>query len=378
MLTINIEKQLGQTHLCVNAQLPTSGVSAIFGRSGAGKTSLVNILGGLSTPDSGELLLGDKVLFRAGSINLPPEKRRIGYVFQEARLFPHYKVRGNLNYGMRHKNTALFERVVSLLGIGHLLDRFPITLSGGEKQRVAIGRALLTQPDMLLMDEPLASLDLPRKRELIPYLQSLSREMQLPIVYVSHSLDEILQLADYMLVLNQGKVIASGPLTQVWNSDEMRPWLPAKELSSLITAQVAGCHPDYAMTKLLLDDGNHLWVNGKLAETRPVSDNNQSSHTTAPATARQIKVRIQANHVALSTTPPGHSSIRNQLSGKVKELHPSDDGQQVQVKIALGNDELWANITPWACDELALIPGMQVYAQIKGVSMGHNDLAQSN
>ncbi|MGI2258499.1 molybdenum ABC transporter ATP-binding protein ModC [Shewanella sp. GXUN23E] len=362
MLTINIEKQLGDMRLSVNANLPMSGVTAIFGRSGAGKTSLVNILGGLSTPDAGILKLGGQILFQQGKVNLPPEQRGIGYVFQEARLFPHYKVRGNLNYGVKHKDPELFTRVIELLGIAHLLERYPITLSGGEKQRVAIGRALLTKPTMLLMDEPLASLDLPRKRELIPYLQNLAREMHLPIIYVSHSLDEILQLADHMLVLSQGQVIAQGPLAQVWNSEQMRPWLPAKELSSLLSARIAGRHPDYAMTRLVLDDGNQLWVNGDV--TQSASD--------------RLKVRIQASHVSICIAPPHQSSIRNQLKGTIKELYPADDGQQIQLKIALGQDELWANITPWACDELALQVGTTVWAQIKGVSMGKLDMAMSN
>lgn len=362
MLAINIEKQLGNTHLQINAQLPMQGVTAIFGRSGAGKTSLINILGGLSTPDNGEIRLGNKYLYRKNQINLPPEARRLGYVFQESRLFPHFRVKGNLTYGMKQSNSALFDKVIHLLGIEQLLNRYPITLSGGEKQRVAIGRALLTQPELLLMDEPLASLDLPRKRELIPYLQNLSREMSLPIVYVSHSLDEILQLADHMLVLNDGKVIAQGELTQVWNCEQMRPWLPIQELSSLLHAKVIKVHPNYAMTQLALADGNQLWVNGKLTAQ----------------TNTNLKVRVQANHVSISKLKPSQSSIRNLLTGKIAAIHASDNQAQIQLKIALGEEILWANITPWACDELQLAVGQSIYAQIKGVAMSNNDLAQSH
>lgn len=361
MLTINIEKQLGQLQLKVNAQLPLQGVTAVFGRSGAGKTSLVNLLGGLTTPDKGEISLDDTLLFKHKTVNLPPEKRRIGYVFQEARLFPHYSVRGNLTYGMRHHSPAMFDRIVQLLGLEKHLRSYPSTLSGGEKQRVAIGRALLTSPQMLLMDEPLASLDLPRKRELLPYLQTLAQELKLPIVYVSHSLDEILQLADHMLVLHQGQIIAQGPLTDVWNSEQMRPWVPLQELSSLICARIADSHPDYPMTRLVMDDGNQLWVSGQL-----------------PQNHKQVKVRIQANHVSVCTAEPKRSSIRNVLKGKIKELYPSDNGEQVQLKIALGNDELWANITLWACDELQLVAGKEIYAQIKGVTMTQMDIAQSH
>ena len=363
MLKINIEKQIGQLQLKINTNLPMQGVTAVFGRSGAGKTSLVNIIGGLSTPDNGEIRLGDKLLYQQGKVNLPPEKRHIGYVFQEARLFPHYKVRGNLNYGVRQKNPPLFTKIVHLLGIEHLLERYPITLSGGEKQRVAIGRALLTSPDMLLMDEPLASLDLPRKQELLPYLQALTRELKLPIVYVSHSLDEILQLADHMLVLNQGQVIAQGPLTDVWNSEQMRPWIPLQDLSSLICADIADRHPNYPMTRLIMADGNHLWISGYLDK---------------PEYKQQLKVRIQANHVSVCTQPPIGSSIRNLLKGEIRELYKSESGEQIQLKIALGTDELWANVTPWACDELKLVQGKTIYAQIKGVTMTQMDIAQSH
>lgn len=366
MLTINIEKQLGQLHLRVNTQLPLRGVTAVFGRSGAGKTSLVNLIGGLSTPDSGEIYLGDKPLYQQGKVNLPPEKRQMGYVFQEARLFPHYNVKGNLNYGVRQANPALFDKIVQLLGIEKLLNRYPNSLSGGEKQRVAIGRALLTTPNMLLMDEPLASLDLPRKRELIPYLQNLANELKLPIMYVSHSLDEILQLADHMLVLHQGKVITQGSINEVWNSEQMRPWVPLEELSSLLRATVAEKHPDYPMTKLVMDDGNHLWVNSYL-EKKPNIEMQQ-----------KLNVRIQANHVSLCTEIPRGSSIRNLLKGKVKGLYRCNNTEQIQVKIALGHDELWANITPWACNELQLIPGKTIYAQIKGVTMTQLNIAQSH
>ncbi|MGF1722404.1 molybdenum ABC transporter ATP-binding protein ModC [Vibrio kyushuensis] len=368
MLKVDIKKQLGDIELDVQVEIPLQGVCAIFGRSGAGKTSLVNVLGGLSHPDYGDIHLGERVLFSKNTtsskiINLPPEKRKIGYVFQEARLFPHYTVKGNLNYGVVKSDKESFQKIIHLLGIEDLLERYPNSLSGGEKQRVAIGRALLTSPTMLLMDEPLASLDLPRKRELIPYLQKLAKQLSIPIVYVSHSLSEILQLADHMLVLNAGKVVAQGPLAQVWNSDEMRPWIAAQELSSLLHAKVVERHTQYPMTRLELQDGNHLWVNGVLDE---------SLHNTS------LKVRVEANHVSICTSKPENSSIRNILKGFIKELHPNDNGEQVQIKVALGEDELWANVTTWACEELKLSCGSHVYAQIKGVSMGPTDIAQSH
>ncbi|PMJ99114.1 molybdenum ABC transporter ATP-binding protein ModC [Vibrio sp. 10N.261.55.A7] len=368
MLSIDIQKQLGDFPVNVKAEIPMQGVCAIFGRSGAGKTSLVNALGGLATPDSGRILLGDRVLFSKGSlgqsdINLPPEQRKVGYVFQEARLFPHYTVKGNLMYGVVEFDQNQFDKIVHLLGLETLLERYPKALSGGEKQRVAIGRALLTSPTMLLMDEPLASLDLPRKKELIAYLQSLAKELSIPIVYVSHSLDEILQLADHMLVLSAGKVVAQGPLAQVWNSDEMRPWIESQDLSSLLHAKVIEPHAQYPMTRLELKDGNHLWVNGELDSS---------------LRGCFIKVRVEANHVSLCTSLPKNTSIRNVLRGKIKEMHPNEKGDQIQVKVRFGEDELWANVTAWACDELNLGCDSPVYAQIKGVSMGPADIAQSH
>ena len=365
MLRIDIKKRLGDLNLVMDTQLPLQGITAIFGRSGAGKTSLINILGGLSTPDIGKLALQkdnqETVLFdHTAGINLPPEQRNIGYVFQEARLFPHYSVRGNLNYGNKDKDNVHFNKIVQLLGLSNLLDRYPRSLSGGEKQRVAIGRALLTRPKMLLMDEPLAALDLPRKRELIPYLLELTQSLNLPIIYVSHSLDEILQLAEHMLVLEQGKVLVNGPLQTVWDSAEMRPWLPAKEQSALLTATLAEYHDKYAMTKLQLDDGTYLWINGK------------------PSTlGKPLRVRIYANHVSISSERPSNSSIRNILPAKITEIVAAENADNMQIKLALGKEHIWANITHWAFDDLALTVGQQVYAQIKGVNMTESELAQS-
>lgn len=365
MLQLNITKRLGDLDLVVDAQLPLRGISAVFGRSGAGKTSLVNILGGLSTPDTGELTFNNQtqksVLFdQKTGINLPPDKRNIGYVFQESRLFPHYSVRGNLNYGNKDKDNTHFNKIVTLLGLTDLLDRYPRSLSGGEKQRVAIGRALLTRPNMLLMDEPLAALDLPRKRELIPYLLELTQSLDLPIIYVSHSLDEILQLADHMLVLEQGKVLVNGPLQEVWDSAEMRPWLPAKEQSALLTANIAKYHDKYAMTKLLLDNGTYLWINGKPS-----------------ALGKTLRVRIYANHVSISCERPVSSSIRNILSATIAAIDSAETSDNMQIKLALGDEHIWANITRWAFDDLALSIGQTVYAQIKGVNMTESELAQS-
>jgi len=350
MLSLNFMQQQGDHQLAIDLQIPAKGITAIFGVSGAGKTSLINAISGLTQPQRGRIQLNDRLLFDAEQkITLPPEKRRIGYVFQDARLFPHYRVRGNLQYGMAPSMKAQFDSLVSLLGLEALLPRFPLSLSGGEKQRVAIGRALLTAPDMLLLDEPLASLDLPRKRELMPYLQKLTKQVDIPMLYVSHSLDEILHLADNVLVLDAGKVKAFGPLERVWSSNAMRPWLPVSELTSVLRVLVLEQHPDYPMTALSLGD-QHIWV----------SRVNQPIKTA-------LRIRIASSDVSLALQPPQHSSIRNILPAQVVEL--LEVGDQVEVKLRIGISELWARITPWARDELGIRPDQWLYAQIKSVSV---------
>lgn len=321
MLELNFTQTLGNHTLTLNETLPASGITAVFGVSGAGKTSLINAISGLTRPQSGRIVLNNRVLNDVeNKIYLSPDKRRIGYVFQDARLFPHYSVRGNLRYGMAKSMAGQFDKLVTLLGIGPLLDRLPSSLSGGEKQRVAIGRALLTAPELLLLDEPLASLDIPRKRELLPYLQRLTREINIPMLYVSHSLDEILHLADKVLVLEEGSVKAFGNLEEVWGSSVMHPWLPREQQSSILKVSVLEHHPHYAMTALALGD-QHLWVN-KI--DKPL----QSA----------LRIRIQASDVSLVLQPPLQTSIRNILRAKVAECF--DDNGQVEVKLDVGSRTL--------------------------------------
>ncbi|OAN11195.1 molybdenum ABC transporter ATP-binding protein [Photobacterium jeanii] len=359
MLAISVRQQLGDLDLDVDVNLPLTGITAVFGRSGAGKTSFINILSGLTMPDQGRIRLGDQVLFDSNTgTALPPEQRHIGYVFQDARLFPHYKVKGNLLYGCKSKDEQHFTDVVKLLGIEALLDRYPASLSGGEKQRVAIGRALLTKPAMLLMDEPLASLDLPRKQELLPYLERLAKEVNIPILYVTHSLDEILRLADHMVMLHQGKVVASGHVNSVWGSPEMRPWLPAKEQSSLLSVRVNFDHPNYALTQVMLSQHDFLWVN-KLDKQR----------------GEWVRVRIHSNDVSLTREKPQQTSIRNILRARIDKIQRDEQNERVEVRLRIGESQLWANITLWAADELNLQVGEPIFAQIKGVSVTRDDLA---
>jgi molybdate transport system ATP-binding protein len=351
MLELDFSQKLGDLDLQVTQTLPAQGITAIFGLSGAGKTSLINAIGGLTKPDNGRITLNGRILSDAqNNIFLPPEKRRVGYVFQDARLFPHYRVKGNLQYGMAASMRGQFDSIVRLLGIESLLDRFPLTLSGGEKQRVAIGRALLTAPEILLMDEPLAALDIPRKRELMPYLERLAQEVSIPILYVTHSLDEILRLAEKVLVLDAGNVLAMGALEDVWASNVMRPWLPKAEQSSVLNVSVLEHHPRYEMTALAVGD-QRLWIS-KVEEE--------------PGTL--LRIRVNSTDVSLVLQPTANnSSIRNILPAKVLEC--LDIGNQVEVKLAMADHIIWARITPWARDELMIRAGQWLYAQIKSVSV---------
>ncbi|VUS21983.1 molybdenum ABC transporter ATP-binding protein ModC [Klebsiella huaxiensis] len=350
MLELDFTQTLGTHCLQICETLPASGITAVFGVSGAGKTSLINAISGLTRPQQGRIVLNGRVLNDVENrICLAPEKRRIGYVFQDARLFPHYKVRGNLKYGMAKSMADQFDKLVDLLGIAPLLDRLPGGLSGGEKQRVAIGRALLTAPELLLLDEPLASLDIPRKRELLPYLQRLAREINIPMLYVSHSLDEIQHLADKVLVLEEGKVKAFGCLEAVWSSSIMHPWLPQDQQSTILNVTIAAQHSQYAMTALALGD-QQIWVNQL---DRPQGE--------------AARIRIQASDVSLVLQPGQRTSIRNILPAQVMQCIESNG--QVEVRLEISGRTLWARISPWARDDLGITPGQQLYAQIKSVSI---------
>ncbi len=359
MLNIRIDKRQGDLDMQLDLVLPMQGISAIFGRSGAGKTSLINMLSGLVRPDKGRIALGEDLLFDSTTgVQLRPEQRRIGYVFQDARLFPHYSVAGNLRYGCRRPDPAQFAVIVELLGIGPLLNRAPATLSGGERQRVAIGRALLSQPRLLLMDEPLASLDLPRKRELMPYLERLAAEIKLPILYVSHSLDEVLRLADHLVLLDKGRAPLHGPLQDVWGSAQMRPWFAVEERSCVLQATVVSQDAKWQMTQLSLGEDLPLWV-----------------RRMEMPTGQQVRLRIRANDISIVRTKPQHSSIRNVLAARIETLQPDDDGHLMAVQLRIGRHRLWAHITLWAATELALEPDDIVFAQIKGISLNQTDWA---
>lgn len=362
-LHLKVKKQLGCMQVDVDLRLPSRGVSAIFGRSGAGKTTLINLFSGLEQPDSGYIKTANRVLFDSEQgINIPVERRRIGYVFQEARLFPHYRVRGNLTYGVSVADDDYFTSIVSLLGLNALLERYPHDLSGGEKQRVAIGRALLSKPDLLLMDEPLASLDLPRKREVMPFLERLGQQINIPILYVTHSMSEILRLADHLVLLDQGRERLSGPIEQVWSSSLMRPWQSFSEQSTLLVGNLTHHRLDYGLSYVALSEQVGLWV-------QQIED---------AVEGQRVRLQIRATDVSVARQFPQATSIRNILPVKITRIEHLQQGEirkSVALQLTLADGcWLWSTITEWALQELGLHVGMQVYAQIKGVSVTQRDI----
>ena len=350
MLHIDVKKQLGTLPLEAHLDIPSQGVTALFGLSGSGKSSLINLVSGLINPDEGVIALNDRELFNsAENVCVPINQRNIGYVFQDARLFPHYTVNGNLRYGMKNTSKDEFNYIVELLGIGHLLKRYPITLSGGEKQRVAIGRALLMDPEILLMDEPLSALDLPRKRELMNYLERLSKEINIPILYVTHSLDELLRLAERVVLLANGKVEAYDVLESIWDSPLFLPWKQENEQSAVLSLPVFMHNPSYKMTALSIGDQN-IWINQVEAQIN-----------------EKVRICIHSSDVSISLNKVEQSSIRNTLYGRIVKVLELEN--RVDLKLDIGGKHLWASISKWSFHDLALQLGQLVYAQIKAISV---------
>ena len=226
MINIDVIKQLTTFSFEFKQMVPCQGVTAILGVSGAGKSTLINLINGLIKPDQGKISLNDVTLVATKqNIFVPPEQRNIGTVFQDALLFPHLRVIKNLTYGAKNINRQKFDEIINVLNINHLLKRYPEMLSGGEKQRVAIGRALLTNPKLLLMDEPLSALDMPRKKELLSYIDTLVNEFKVPIIYVTHNINEVKRIANYVVILEQGKLLAHGKTQNILQSDYLKEWL---------------------------------------------------------------------------------------------------------------------------------------------------------
>jgi len=342
--------------LDVSLRLPGQGVSVLLGPSGCGKTTVLRALAGLVRAQGRVALNGDVWQDDAGGKGafVPPHRRAIGYVFQEASLFPHLSVQANLDYGHRRvprdQRRIGMEEAVGLLGIGHLLDRRPQGLSGGERQRVAIARSLLTSPRLLLMDEPLSALDPARKAEVLPYLERLNSSAGMPIVYVTHALDEAARLADHLVLMEAGRVQGSGPAVDMFArlDTPMSTW---DDAAALLQACIEAHEPEFGLSRLRV--GEHaFWVGHSAAQV-----------------GQAVKVRVLARDVSVTLSAARDSSILNILPARIDEIRP-DGADSVTLRLNLAPDaSLLARLTRRSCEQLQLRVGMKVFAQVKGAAL---------
>jgi molybdate transport system ATP-binding protein len=338
--------------LDVAFELPARSIG-IVGRSGSGKTTLLRCIAGLERPGLGELSI-DGVVYQDARSWLPAHRRKLGYVFQEPSLFPHLSVQGNLQFGLRRvppaQRTVSFDDAVSLLSLTSLLGRAPAELSGGEKQRVAIGRALLTSPSALLMDEPLASLDLESRAQILPYFEALQRALAIPLLYVTHAPAELTRLAEFVVLMEQGHVLASGALNDVLTRADL-PLSHADGAGAVVTAVVVEQRSDFHLTYLQVPGG-------RLAiSARPL------------AIGQSTRLLVRARDVSLAVAPPARSSISNVLEGRVLEVCEERDPAQRLVRLEAAGTVLLARVTGLSVVELGIAPGVKVWAQIKSVAL---------
>lgn len=330
------------------------GITVLFGHSGAGKTTVLKAIAGMLKPEEGRIVLGETVFFDSdGGNDIQVQRRRTGFVFQDGRLFPHLSVARNLRYASwaaRRRSPRDFDEVVELLGLRGHLDRMPAGLSGGERQRVAIGRALLSDPAILLMDEPLSSLDNARRQEILPYLEAVRDEAGIPIVYVSHEIGEVARLADTLVVMSEGRTVASGPGAEVFARLDLGPALGRHEASVLIEGRVQRLD-DHWGTVMVDVDGQTM----ELAATdmRP---------------GHAVRLRVRARDVAVARERPSGLSIRNCLAASVAEI-VTDDGPFAELSLLLGQQKLRARVTRKSVAELDLKVGDPVHALLKAISV---------
>ena len=348
------KRVLGDFTLDVDLLLPGRGVTAIFGPSGSGKTTLLRSIAGLERAPGGYLAVnGDVWQDDAVGLFKPVHQRSLGYVFQAASLFAHLSVQGNLDYGLRripeHDRKVSLAQAIDLLGIDKLLHRQPATLSGGERQRVAIARALATSPQLLLMDEPLAALDVQRKAEVLPYLERLHTELDIPVLYVSHAPDEVARLADHLVLLDAGRVVASGPTREIMTRLDL-PLAHGDAAAAIIDAVVTQLEPDYHLAHAQFAGGQVSVLNPSLKA------------------GQRVRLRVQARDVSLTLVKQLDTSVLNIFAAKVTAISADSLGQ-VMVALDVGGSTVLARITRKSLDALNLQPGSQVFAQVKGVAV---------
>ncbi|MGF6488378.1 molybdenum ABC transporter ATP-binding protein [Pseudomonas frederiksbergensis] len=343
--------------LDVDLQLPGRGVTALYGHSGSGKTTCLRCIAGLERAKQGFIQVNDEVWEDSDKgIFVPPHKRALGYVFQEASLFPHLSVRGNLEFGLkripRQQRRVDMAHATELLGIGHLLDRDPQNLSGGERQRIGIARALLTSPKLLLMDEPLAALDTQRKNEILPYLQRLHDELDIPVLYVSHSQDEVARLADHLVLLSNGKALASGAIGETLARLDL-PLALGDDAGVVIEGHVSAYDADYQLLTLQLPD----------------TDLSIRVTHSPMAAGQALRCKVQARDISLSLQGAEQSSILNRLPVTVISEIGADNAAHVLIRLNAAGTPLLARITRYSRDQLGVHPGQQLWAQIKAVAV---------
>lgn len=342
--------------LNVDLKLPARGVTALFGHSGSGKTTLLRCMAGLERAPRGRLVVNGDVWQDDGANAghwLPTHQRALGYVFQEASLFPHLTVLGNLRYGMRrtaHAHQQGLDQAIGLLGIAHLLERKPDGLSGGERSRIGIARALAVRPRLLLMDEPLAALDLKRKQEILPYLERLHRELEIPVIYVSHAADEVARLADHIVVMEAGRVNAVGALTETLARLDL-PIQMGEDAGVVLDAVVAERDVSWHLARVEFDGGS-LWVR----------DGGQSI-------GQAVRVRILARDVSIALQQVTGTSIQNCLPATVVQLADEHHPASSLVRLQVGVSPMLARLTRRSVAGLSLVPGMAVWVQIKAVAL---------
>jgi molybdate transport system ATP-binding protein len=343
--------------LDVDLHLPGRGVTALYGHSGSGKTTCLRCIAGLERAEQGFIRINDEIWQDSDNgIFVPPHKRALGYVFQEASLFPHLSVLANLQFGLKRiaksQRRVDMAQATELLGIGHLLERHPQHLSGGERQRVGIARALLTSPKLLLMDEPLAALDSQRKSEILPYLQRLHDELDIPVLYVSHAQDEVARLADHLVLLSDGKALASGPIGETLARLDL-PMAMGDDAGVIIEGQVCAYDADYQLLSLQL----------------PATEMSIRVTNAPMALGQALRCKVHARDISLTLHNTEFSSILNRLPVTVVSEQAADNAAHVLIRLDAGGTPLVARITRFSRDQLGVHPGQQLWAQIKAVAV---------
>lgn len=357
MIEVRLQLQYSGFALDVDLKLSGRGVTALYGHSGSGKTTCLRCIAGLERAGDGFVQINEQVWQDSrNGVFVPPHKRALGYVFQEASLFPHLSVLANLEFGLKRIPKAQrrvdMAQATQLLGIGHLLDRHPEHLSGGERQRVGIARALLTSPQLLLMDEPLAALDSQRKGEILPYLERLHDQLEIPVLYVSHAQDEVARLADHIVLLSEGKALASGPIGETLARLDL-PLALGDDAGVVINGTASSHDAHYQLLTLQLPDSP---LQMRVAHT-PL------------APGKHLRFKVRARDVSLSLQPGEHSSILNCLPVTVIQEIPADNSAHVLVRLDAAGTPLLARITRYSRDQLHVHPGQALWAQIKAVAV---------